>query len=55
MSETLDTAVKPALPELALTDDATFGGITRQATGVYAVSATTGIFGARGPWAVTAP
>lgn len=31
------------------------GGTTRQGAGIYVTSAGTGIFGARGSWAVTAP
>ena len=38
-----------------LTDGAVFGGTTRHGTGVFVVSNTTGTFGARGSWAVTAP
>jgi|SRR5215218_7182015 len=38
-----------------LIDGGQIGGTTRQGAGVFVVSNTTGVFGARGSWAVTAP
>ena len=38
-----------------LIDNGAIGGTTRQGAGVFVVSSGTGIFGARGSWAVTAP
>lgn len=38
-----------------ISDNGAIGGTTRQGAGIYVISATTGIFGARGSWAVTAP
>lgn len=38
-----------------LIDGGQFGGTTRQGAGVFVISSTTGVFGARGSWAVTAP
>jgi hypothetical protein len=36
-------------------DGGVVGGTTRQGAGVFVVSNSTGVFGARGSWAVTAP
>lgn len=38
-----------------IVDGGGVGGTTRQGAGIYVTSATTGIFGARGSWAVTVP
>ena len=38
-----------------LIDGGQVGSTSRQGTGIYALSNTTGVFGARGSWAVTAP
>jgi hypothetical protein len=38
-----------------LIDGGAVGGTTRQGAGIFVISNTTGVFGARGSWAVTAP